>query len=193
MTFFFISFYFSYKTIIKRNIIKIKLRFKRIIIPYIGWPLIFFIKDKLLFGCEINGIFWFIFVLLFLSLFFAIIIFIFKKKYILVLFVICIFNYYLYHSKLAIIYFFNKYKYVPVHHSIKPIFYYILNAFSGFYLSSLNLIEQLYNHRFKFITLSSLLIIIYCIYYDFIFGCIHFSCFGLIENFFTCNLLLYLH
>ena len=47
MSFYFISFYFSYKNLASKNIAKIKERLKRLLVPYIGWPLIFFIKTKL--------------------------------------------------------------------------------------------------------------------------------------------------
>ena len=46
-TFFIISFYFSYNIIASRNIYKIKQRFKRILISYIIWPIIFFIINNL--------------------------------------------------------------------------------------------------------------------------------------------------
>ena len=40
------SFYFSYNTLASRNISKIKGRFKRMLVPYIIWPLLFYLKDK---------------------------------------------------------------------------------------------------------------------------------------------------
>ena len=43
ITFFIISFYFSHDTFVFKNIIKIKFRFKRLLIPYIIWPIIIFI------------------------------------------------------------------------------------------------------------------------------------------------------
>jgi hypothetical protein len=85
------------------------------IVPYIGWPFLFFMKDKIdhyiynkkemynlkklyyqiLIGCGIYGIFWFIFNLIFLSLFFTVIIFTFKNKFIQVLFILCIIDYFI--------------------------------------------------------------------------------------------------
>ena len=74
-TFFVISYYFSYKIFLIKNIIKMKLRLKRILIPYIFWPIIFLIinnlyyieykitlKDlyiQLLTGKRIHFVFWF--------------------------------------------------------------------------------------------------------------------------------------
>ena len=55
-TFVFISFYFFYKNLSSRDISKIILRFQRLLIPYIIWPLIIliinfiFIKNKILFS-----------------------------------------------------------------------------------------------------------------------------------------------
>ena len=42
-SFFLISFYFYYNAILARNIYKMKIRLLRILIPYMIWPLIFFI------------------------------------------------------------------------------------------------------------------------------------------------------
>lgn len=151
MTFFFLSFYFSFNTLSRRDPLKIKERFKRMIVPYIGWPLIFFIKDKMdhyiynkrelynlkkfyyqiLIGCGIYGIFWFIFNLIFLSLFFTVIIFIFKNKLISVLFILCIIDYSFIHSNYAKIHFFNKFKKVPVGHSSNQFFIILISLFPG--------------------------------------------------------------
>ena len=46
ITFFYLSFYFAYNTLASRNIQKIKDRFRRILVPYIGWPLILYLYDK---------------------------------------------------------------------------------------------------------------------------------------------------
>ena len=45
-TFFIISFYFSYKSLNERDIKKIKHRFKRLLIPYIIWPIIFYTYEN---------------------------------------------------------------------------------------------------------------------------------------------------
>jgi len=101
-SFFFISFYFSYKPFTSKNVEKIKERFIRILIPYMGWPILFWLKNnylyytyeikenilikniyyQLLVGCGIHGIFWFLFNLLFISTLFVIIIFLFNSNYI---------------------------------------------------------------------------------------------------------------
>ena len=139
-SFFFISFYFSYKPFTSKNVEKIKERFIRILIPYMGWPILFWLKNnylyyifkikenifiknfyyQLLVGCGIHGIFWFLFNLLFISILFVIIIFLFNRNYIYILFLITVLSYIFINSEYGII-FFNSYKYVPVIHSISPI------------------------------------------------------------------------
>ena len=77
--FFYMSFYFSYNTLASRNISKIKSRFKRMLIPYIAWPFLFYLNDKfnhyyyrqkekyklkylylqIILGCKMYGIFCF--------------------------------------------------------------------------------------------------------------------------------------
>ena len=96
-TFFVISFYFSHDCFVSRNIPKIKQRFQRILIPYFIWPYFFWIRNnfynyyygtqlrskfknlyyQLLIGYGIHGVFWFLFNLIFISVLFIIIIFIF--------------------------------------------------------------------------------------------------------------------
>ena len=98
-TFFIISFHFSYNSFTSKNINKINERFKRLLIPYIIWPIIIYLEKKLsnytngknnsflwkfliyqiLIGNGIYIILWFIFNLIFISLLFTIIIFITKK------------------------------------------------------------------------------------------------------------------
>ena len=110
-TFFIIAFFFSYNTLTSKNILKIKQRFKRLLIPYILWPIIFLIIRiiiskinileqlkylfyQLLIGNGTHLVFWFQFNLIFVSLFSLIIIFLSKTHYLLYLFifgVLCLF------------------------------------------------------------------------------------------------------
>ena len=103
-----ISFYFSFNSLSSRNIDRIKQRFIRILYPYIGWPIILWLREnyynykrgkkeliliknlyyQILISCGLHGLLWFLSDLLFLSLFFTIIVFIFKKYSIVVLFFI---------------------------------------------------------------------------------------------------------
>ena len=185
ITFFYLSFYFSYNTLASRNIPKIKERFIRILIPYIGWPLIFYLNDKfnyyyysqreryklihlfyqLIDGCKMYGIFWFLFDLIFLTLFFTIIVFMFKKYFILILFIFSIFIYCFFYSDYANILIFNKYKKVPAHHSIRPNLEFFVFAFTGFYLSSIQFINKLYKCRIISTIFSILSLYLYFKYY----------------------------
>ena len=104
--FFFISFYFLYSIISKRNIMKMKLRLERLLIPYIIYPLIVWIINNFMFfifkfnrfnrylnikelkthiiiarGISGLGILWFQFDLLFLTLIFFISSFLLKSKF----------------------------------------------------------------------------------------------------------------
>lgn len=95
-SFFFISFYFLFPIIKTKNTIKMKLRLERLLIPYLGWPIItwtlnnlsyllfkksyfgYFIpfiklKEQLIIGRIFFGQFWFLFNLLFFTIFFFII------------------------------------------------------------------------------------------------------------------------
>jgi len=178
-TFFLISFYFSYKSFVLRDINKIVLRFKRFLIPYIIWPILIWIKNnynyyfykikgktalknlycQLLIGCGVHGVFWFHFNLIFVSLFLVINIFIFKKNYMFILYIICliiyILNYFGYISKI-----FLKYNKIPVRHSIKPISNTLIYATTGFFLSSLNIINVINNNKKK-----SFLILFFLFFY----------------------------
>ena len=102
-TFNLIAFYFFYKALSENSVSKITVRFQRIIIPYILWPLTIFIFNNLLFslfsfgqyeaklsmkdlyiqiliGARFFRIFWFQFNLIFTSLIFSIFSFLFKNK-----------------------------------------------------------------------------------------------------------------
>lgn len=48
-TFFIISFFFFYNSLISRNINKFKQRFQRLLIPYIVWPIIIFMTNNIFF------------------------------------------------------------------------------------------------------------------------------------------------
>lgn len=82
-TFYVISYYFSYKILKLKNINKIQLRIKKIIIPYIIWPIIFFLINnnfsiknlciQLLIGKRIYNVLWFQCILIFSFIFLSII------------------------------------------------------------------------------------------------------------------------
>lgn len=163
-TFFIISFYLSYNLFTSKNIIKIKHRFKRLLIPYIVWPIIFFITcinkisiDKikylfyqLLIGNGIHSVFWFQFNIIFISLIFSIIIFLSKKRFFFYLFLIGIICY------LFVIYsnntnFFSKFNYIVVF-PLRPIASSFIYSLMGFFLFLIK-IEKLKLKKYKIKTI----------------------------------------
>jgi hypothetical protein len=171
-TFFIISFYYSYNSFTLRNIVKIKQRFYRLLIPYIIWPFVYFIAHN--FICYINGkqknyirpnllyyqlitgigiyiVFWFQFQLIFLSVLFLIIIFFSKNNYFLYLIIIgiCLFSF------LTSDYYkhFFSYKTIVLD-SIRNIPLSYIYVFFGFTLFHLNNVVQFQNYRIKYLFIN---------------------------------------
>ena len=120
-SFYVISFFFSYKTFIFRNITKIKMRLERFIIPYLTYSILFSILNhiihynnyiltfrnlasQLISGMGICNSFWYLCNLIFIFIFFSIIILIFKENTLFIIQLIGIFgylfNYYIYYNDL---------------------------------------------------------------------------------------------
>lgn len=176
-TFFIISFFLSYKCFSSRNIIKIKVRFKRLLVPYIIWPIVFYIINfqkiklkgllyQLLIGNGIHFVFWFQFNIIFITLIFSIIIFLSKKRFYLYLFfigIICYFiMYYDYYSN-----FFSNYNQIVVF-SIKPINSSYIYSIFGFYFHTTNITEKLRKYK-AIATILCLIILNLYIYYRMLF------------------------
>jgi fucose 4-O-acetylase-like acetyltransferase len=126
-----ISFYFYYNTLKSKSIIKIYLRFQRILIPYIIFPTFIFIINNLLFslfgysqynkilllkyllyqlilGSVYHTIFYYQFNLILFTILFTIIIFIFRKSSIFIFQILLIIGYILQYNYWNF-YFFKKY------------------------------------------------------------------------------------
>ena len=205
--FHFISFYYSYNTLTSRKSKKIKERMKRIIIPYIGWPLIFFaynnlskakkeyiLKDlyyQILMGCSIYGIFWFLFNILLLTQFFALMNYLFKKKAMIILLFICIFDYYFLFSGKADELIFKNYKSKPIKHSIRPLFVYFIFDYTGYFLGSINLINKFYKIRIISIIITFSFIYIFMKNFDFIFSKVNTFNKGLVQEIFVINIFIF--
>ena len=180
-TFFIISFFFSYNTFTSKNILKIKIRFKRLLIPYILWPIIFLIIDnntnslrniklfkkikylyyQILVGIGISTVFWFLFNLIFVSFLFLIVIFLFKKRYLLYLIIIGILSFLFdnssFYKNMPLI--FNKIAYF----SVRKIPSSFICVFFGFYISSIKAIDKINKCKYKnFIRI--LFLSIFCIF-----------------------------
>ena len=128
---------------------------------------------QLLIGCGIHGIFWYLFNLIFISLFMVIIIFMFKKNCIYILFLIClmivILNYLNYINLI-----FSEYKTIPVHHSIKPISNTFIYATTGFYLAYLDILYKFNVYRIKILLFLFLLLLCIINYFNLIIIKFHF-------------------
>ena len=180
-TFFIISFFFTYNVFTSRNILKIKLRFKRLLIPYILWPITFFIINninsinniyllsnikilyyQLLIGIGIHSVFWFQFNLIFISIIFIIIIFLIKKRYILYLMIVGIlcflFKITPFYKNMSI-----KFKYIA-YFSIQPIPSSFISLFFGFYLSSIRIINKINRNKYIKYFAIILFLSIFCFY-----------------------------
>jgi hypothetical protein len=173
-SFFILSFYFSHNLLSSKQIIKIKGRFQRLLIPYIIWPIIFYFhkknyKIKLLFcqiliGYGVYTVFWFSYNLIFISVLLVIIIFM-TKKYISFLIVTGIFIYFYSISK----YYNNllmKFNKLVVFSNRKLPFTY-LQSVIAFYLSSIKIIDRANKNKNKkyFIFFLSFILILLIIFY----------------------------
>ena len=158
-TFFIMAFYFSYDSFISKNVNKIKDRFKRLLIPYILWPIIIYIQKtiynykhgkkiklfrlliyQIIIGNGINLVLWFNLNLIFVLLFFAIAIFI-NNKYMTYIILIGV--------QIAFIYFWddydkfwNRFKYI-VYFPLRPICNTYKLGLVGFFLSSIKIINKI--------------------------------------------------
>ena len=176
-TFFVIHFYFIYNTFSSRNITIIKQRFLRILIPYICWPFIFvFIHiisyDKkiklnnvfrdlfiqLIIGRRIYYIFWFQFNLLIISLLFAIFMLALKKKYINYFIIVFIISYILEYFGFVES-FFEEYN-EDLKRSVGRILKMMIFSITGFFLSSIKMLNHLKQYKMKSIFISSFVFLI---------------------------------
>ena len=179
-SFMIISFFYFYKNLYMRNISKIKKRFERLLLPYFIWPILLYILNNILlilhcksffdkklslydlilsfiFGRHINLIFWFQFDLIFVSLIFSIISFIFKKKFLIILYSLLILSYFLQYSGINYNYF-NKYKDLN-HRNIGSIVEMIPFNVTGILLSYLNIINKIKNKTLYSISICILILI----------------------------------
>lgn len=177
-TFFIISFYFNYKTLISFNIEKIELRFQRLIIPYMSWCFIswiikniyflslemYIVKFKYLLIILMNGhiynvVLWFQNILIILTIIFTIVIFSFKKKYLLIFFIISILSYILLYSGFNYYFFIHKYDYrtATTYGRLVEVFPF---ALTGFYFAKIDSIKFLLKYRKKAILFNFAILII---------------------------------
>ena len=133
--FFFISFYYLYPIVFRRNMDKMKLRLERLLIPYFVYPIVIWMINNLLFllikenrfkrfltlrelamhliigkGIKNMGVLWFQFNLLIITIFFLLSSFLLKRFYLLFFQIIALISYILQYSEINY-QFFSKYTY----------------------------------------------------------------------------------
>ena len=178
-TFFLISFYFTYNTFTAYNIKKIKLRFERLLIPYISWSIIAYIIKNIRYKFKLNKYYsikefiehlicghiiyvplWYLVILIQLTLLFLIIIFIFRNYSLFFFHILIIISYIFQYSGLN---YYLVIKYLRLHATFTfgRFFESIPNAITGYTIAYLNLIQKLRIFRFKtwFFSISILIII----------------------------------
>ena len=169
--FFIISFYFCHNLFISKNIIKIKQRFERILLPYCIWPIIIWIlsnlinlivqrklkysfndlKMQLLAGHCFITVLWFQYNLIFITLLMIIIKLLFKYNDLLIFIILWNIAYFLQFSNINYK-IFSKY-----HYNIKYTFGRFIEilpyCITGYILSSIKLIDILKKYRSKSVSI----------------------------------------
>lgn len=164
-TFFLLSFFYNFNTLNSFNINKIKLRFERVVIPYLSWCIIYWILNNIYFyifninrrhslidffnnllnGRIFNAALWFQINLIILTTIFLLIILLFKSNYKNILIILGILSYLLQYSEINYKFFRKKlpHDYYITYGRIAENFPY---ALTGFYISSINLMTILKNN-----------------------------------------------
>ena len=181
-TFMLISFYFSYKIFISKDIIKYKRRLERLLIPYIIWPLLFLLISfpfdsinikqiiidlliQYISGYKIIGCLWFVQNLIFFGIFFQIIYFLLNKQSLIILQILFIISYLLQYEEI-------NYKIFDKYPNHIRILSYIIEmmpiAIAGLILKNIDILKKISNDKIKYILFS--IIALYFIYNYNIFG-----------------------
>lgn len=177
-TFFLMSFYYTNKTFTTFNISKIKLRFQRIVIPYISWSIISFILYNIYFYCFkiqkphtlynflenlLNGhvfilALWFQNVLIFTTLIVSIVVLLFKNDYLLIFLLFFILSYTFQYS--GINYFFFKKNFTLLYYATFGRFLETLpDSLCGFFIASFNITSILKYYAYKTLFICSCILL----------------------------------
>ena len=188
-TFFIISFYFTYNTLISFDIKKTKLRLERLFIPYITWSLISYLINVIYFhlfkkpvlhsfkdclinlinGHIFNVVLWFQNILILLTLLFLIIIYLFKKfknLYLHILIILWIIAYLFQYSGLNY-YFFNHFFCRNTFSTFGRFAEALPNAITGMLLSKIDKKVKIKKHYKKIIIFSLIILYILTKYHKF--------------------------
>lgn len=166
-----LSFYFNYNRLISCSIKKYQERFKRLLIPYIGWSIIIWtinnIYNKIFYpkfdgsifclikhifcDCNLIGQFWFQYDLIIITIIFAIIIFFFRKNNLFVLYLLFFFCYFWQYSG----YNMKLYKKIIMGKEnfgrMAEVFPF---AVTGFHIASMKILDMIKFHKYKTLFLS---------------------------------------
>ena len=181
-----LSFNFMCNTLLSLNPKKILIRIIRLLIPYIGWPLIIFsinrklknyinkkyvytydnLKQQYFWGRGVLGQFWFSWNLIVITIIFIVVIFIFRKHTLIALHILMLLCYVSQYTGYHI----NKYKNLPTYKKMGAllIFEMIPFAVTGFTLGFYNIINTLQDMKIKTLIYSILI-------YNFVVDCNIFS------------------
>ena len=177
-TFFLMSFYYTNKTFTTFNISKIKLRFQRIVIPYISWSIISFILNNIYFYCFkvqkphtlnhfvenlLNGhvfilALWFQNVLIFTTLIISITVLLFKNDYLLIFLSFLILSYAFQYSGINY-HFFTKNFTLLYYATFGRFLETLPNSLCGFFIASFNIMCILKNYTYKTIIICSCILL----------------------------------
>lgn len=183
-SFIIMSFFFTHNTLISLDSNKIYKRFERLLVPYLGFPLILFIKNntlnyftkyylqipiKILLLQIILGDapkiplhFWFLFDLIATTIIFLIIIMIFKNNYIFILQLLMLFSYFLQYSTINMKLFYKLKKQVSLGRENE----FIPFAVTGFILFETDIINKLNKYKFHAFIISFIIFVLTG-YYEF--------------------------
>ena len=172
-TFFLISFYYTHKTLVKKNISKIKLRFERLIIPHFCWSIISLVLNNIYYylfkrPCFhtlnhfveniLNGHIlilplWFQNILILTTLIITIIIFLFKNRYLLIFLLLMILAYIFQYTGINYRFFKNHYN-VHYYLTYGRFLDTLPNSITGFVIASFSITKKLKNYKLYTIFLS---------------------------------------
>ena len=162
-TLFLIYFYFSYNHLSNKKIPEIRKRFLKLIVPYVVWPLFFYLLNtlstarrtkkytyqdlytQLIIGRGIACVFWYQFNLIIINMIFCIIILLSKKRHLHILLSILITSYALEYFGVIEMLFMNYSD--NVKRSVGRIFKMTAYSIIGYIISSIRVLISLKNHR----------------------------------------------
>ena len=201
-TFFLMSFYYLYKTLLSFNCKRIYERYRRLLIPYIIWPIVFYLlisllkrnnpnlklnysawllRQQILYEGYIIQSYWYLWDTFIIAGLFIIIAFIFRNHYLFIYFILGITSFILqYNGKNSI--FFEKYRLELKRYSFGRILEMIPCAVAGVAIADTNFINLLKKHKIK-----TVIICIYLIYFS-----VNFDAFNSARGFDFSGLKLYL-